>query len=80
MWSVIVATRICAESADCLASATVIGTGSDSLLQVYVLLSWLLKLDDQNVVHRVNQLTRTLPLRAPAETVKYASRTVEDGG
>ena len=39
MWSAIVATRICAESADCLGSATVVGTERDSVLQVYVLLS-----------------------------------------
>ena len=39
VWSAIVATRICAESADCLGSATVAGTGRNSLLQVYVLLS-----------------------------------------
>ena len=38
------------------------------------------KLDDQTLVHRVNQLTWTLPLRAPAETVECASRTAEDGG
>ena len=31
-------------------------------------------------MHRVNQLTWTLPLRAPAETVEYAPSTVEDGG
>ena len=39
MWSAIVTTRICAESADCLRSATVVGTERDSVLQVYVLLS-----------------------------------------
>ena len=39
MWSAIVATRICAESADCLGSATVVGTERYSVLQVYVLLS-----------------------------------------
>ena len=27
VWSVIVATRICAESADCLGTASVVGTG-----------------------------------------------------
>ena len=31
-------------------------------------------------MHRVNQLTWTLPLRATVETVEYASSTVEDGG
>ena len=39
VWSAIVATRICAESDDCLGSATVVGTGRISVLQVYVLLS-----------------------------------------
>ena len=34
----------------------------------------------RTLVHRVNQLTWTLSLRAPAETVEYASRTVENGG
>ena len=37
-------------------------------------------LDDQTLVHRVSQPTWTLPLRAPAETIECASRTVEDGG
>ena len=50
------------------------------MLQVYVLLSGVLTFDEQIIVHRVNQLTWTLPLRAPAETFEYVSRTVEDGG
>ena len=58
----------------------VVGTGRDSLLQVYVFLSLGLKLHDQTLVHCINQLTWKLPLRAPAETVEYVSRTVEDGG
>ena len=78
--SAIVATRICAESADCLGSPTVVGIGRESLLQSYVLLSRVLKLDDQTRVFRINQLTWTLPLRASAGMVEYASRTVEDGG
>ena len=32
------------------------------------------------IVYHVYQLIWTLPLRAPAETVECASRTVEDGG
>ena len=40
----------------------------------------MLKLNDQTILHRVNQLEWTLPLHVPAETVEYASRTVEDGG
>ena len=39
VWNAIVATRICAESCDCLGSATVAGTGRDSVFQVCVLLS-----------------------------------------
>ena len=38
-WSAIVATRICFEFADCLGSATVVGTGGDTELEVRVLLS-----------------------------------------
>ena len=40
----------------------------------------MLKLDERTLVHRVSQLTWTLPLRAQVETVECASRTVEDGG
>ena len=50
------------------------------MFQVRVLLSRMLKLDDKTLVHRVYQLIWTLPLRAPAETVECASRTIEDGG
>ena len=39
VWSAIVATRICSESAVCLGSATVVGTGRDTVLEVRVLLS-----------------------------------------
>ena len=39
VWSAIVATRICSESADRLGSATVVDTGGDSVLEVRVLLS-----------------------------------------
>ena len=39
-----------------------------------------LKLDDQTLVYLISQITLTLLLRAPAETVECASRTVEDGG
>ena len=71
----------CAESADCVGSATTaVGTRRYSVLQVYVLLRRVLKLDDQTLEHHVNQLTWTLPLRAPIEKVECASRTVEDGG
>ena len=50
------------------------------VLQVYVLLSCMLKSLERTVVHRIHQLTWTLPLRAPAETVECASRTIDDGG
>ena len=40
----------------------------------------MLKLGDRTLVNRVYQLTRTLLLRARAETVERRSRTVEDGG
>ena len=40
----------------------------------------MLKLDERSLVHRANQLAWTLQLHASAETVAYASRTVEDGG
>ena len=33
VWSAIVATRICAESADCLGTASVVGTGRVSVLK-----------------------------------------------
>ena len=45
MCGAIVATCICAESADCLGSASVVGTGRVSALQVYVLMTRVLKLD-----------------------------------
>ena len=47
--------------------------------QVYVFLSGVLKLDDQTLVHRVNQLICTLLLRTLAETIECVLRTVEDG-
>ena len=76
VWSAIVATRICAESADCLGFAK--GTERVSVLQAYVLLSLVLELDDHTPVHRVNQLTWTLQFRAPAEKVEYTSRTAAE--
>ena len=38
----------------------------------------MLKLDERTLVHRVNQLIWTLLLRAPTETVEYASRTAAE--
>ena len=38
----------------------------------------MLKLNERALVYRVNQLTWTLPLRVPAETVGYASRTAAE--
>ena len=79
MWSVIVATRICSESADRLGSATVVDTGEDTVLEVRVLLSRVLKLLERTLVNRAYQLKRTLPYPARAETVESASSTIEVG-
>ena len=76
----IVATRICSESADCLGSATVVGTGGDIVLEVHVLVSSVLKLGDLTLVNRAYQLTRTLIFLAWAETAESTSSTVEVGG
>ena len=62
----------------CLWSATVAGTGRDSVFQVCVLLSLVLKLDAKPLVYLVSQTEWTLPLRAPAETVEFALRTVKN--
>ena len=81
MWSaIIVAFRIFAELANSLGSATVVGTRKISVYQTYALLSCMLKLLERTIAHRIHQLTWALPLRAPAETVECASRTIEDGG
>ena len=48
-------------SCDYLGYATVAGTGRDSVFQVCVFLSWVLKLDDQTLVHFISQPTWTLP-------------------
>ena len=37
-----------------------------------------MKLDKRSLVYRINQLTWMLPLRAPTETVEYASRTAAE--
>ena len=71
---------VVAPNRECLGSATVAGTGRDSVFQVCGLPSCLLNLDDQTLVNRVSQLTWTLPLHAPVETVECASKTVEAGG
>ena len=39
LWSAIVATRICSESVVCSGSATLVGTGGDTVLEVRALLS-----------------------------------------
>ena len=66
---------ICSESAVCSGSATVIGTGGDTVLEVRVLLSRVLKLLDRTLVNRTYQLVQTLLFPARAETVE----SVEDG-
>ena len=70
---------ICCESAVCSGSATVVGTGGDTVLEVRVLLSSVLKLLERTLVNRAYQLTRTLPFPARAETVESTTSTVEDG-
>ena len=80
MWRAIVATRICSESADRLGSATVVDTGGDTVLEVLVLLSSVLKLLERTLTNRAYQLTRTLLYPARAETVESTSSTVEVGG
>ena len=55
MWCAIVAGEICSESCDCLGSATVAGTVRDSAFQPCVLLSWVLKLDDQTFLHLIDK-------------------------
>ena len=79
VWSAVVATRICSESAVCSGSAPVVGTEGDAVLEVRVLLSWMLKLLERALVNRAYQLTRTLLYPARAETVESTSSTVEDG-
>ena len=59
---------------------TVVGTGGDTVLEVRVLLSWVLKLLEWTLVNRAYQLTRTLLFLARAKTVESTSSTVEDGG
>ena len=68
------------ESAVCSGSATVVGTGGDTALEVRVLLSWVLKLLERTLVNRAYRLTRTLLYPARAETVESTASTVEDGG
>ena len=51
MWCAIVAGEICSESSDRLGSATAAGTVRDSVFKHCVLLSWVLKLDDQTLLH-----------------------------
>ena len=71
---------ICSESAVCSGSATVVDTGGDTVLEVRVLLSLVLKLLERTLVNCTYQLTRTLLFPARAETVESTSSTVEDGG
>ena len=80
MWSAIVANRICSESADCLGSATVVGTWGDTVLEVRVLLSLMLKMLERTLANRAYQPTRMILFLARTETVESTSSTVEDGG
>ena len=83
MRSAIVATRICAELCDCLVSATVSSLGKDSVFQVWVLPTWMLKLDDQTLVHFISQPTWHFQDTYPPKWLSVRrgrSRAVEDGG
>ena len=51
MWCAIVAGEICSKSSDRLGSATAAGIVRDSVFKPCVLLSWVLKLDDQILLH-----------------------------
>ena len=51
MWYAIVAGGICSESSDRLGSATAAGTVRDSIFKPCVLLCFVLKLDDQTLLH-----------------------------
>ena len=51
VWCAIVAGEICSESSDRLGSARVAGIVRDSVFKPCVLLSWVLKLDDQTLLH-----------------------------
>ena len=57
-----------------------VGTGGDTVLEVRVLLSRVLKFLERTLVNRAYQLTWTLLFPARAETVESTSSTVEDGG
>ena len=63
MWCAIVAGEICSESSDRLGSATVAGMVRDSVFKPCVLLSGVLKLDDQTLLHlRVKGIANDLYL------------------
>ena len=57
-----------------------VGTWGDTVLEVRILLSCVLKLLEWTLVNRTYQLTRTLLYPARAEMVESRSSTVEDGG
>ena len=73
----IVAGEICSESSDCLGSVTVAGTVRDSVFQPCVLLSRVLKLDDQTLLHLID--TGMLK-EAPCRRSRNFKWCVEDGG
>ena len=57
-----------------------VGTGGDTVLEVRVLLSRVLKLLERTLANRAYQLTRTLLFPTGAETVESTSSTIEDSG
>ena len=63
VWCAIVAGEICSESSDGLGSATAAGIVRDPVFKLFVLLSWVLKLDDQTLLHlRVKGIANELYL------------------
>ena len=77
VWCVIVAGEICFESNDCLESATVTGPVRNSMFKPCVLLSWVLKLEGQTLLHILDKgMVKEFPCRRSRNFKWY----VEDGG
>ena len=77
MWCAIVAGEICSESCDYLGSAIVAGTVRDSVLQPCVLLSRVLKLNDQTLLHLME---KGMVKEPPCRRSGMFKWCVEDGG
>ena len=77
MWCAIVAGEICSESSDRLGPATAAGIVRDSVFKPCVLLSSVLKLDDQTLLHlRVKGIANELHRCAGRNVLRCAG----DGG